>query len=64
MPTNKLRRQAHRFLRLALKAHDKGRLASAHTHSLKAAKYLEDAIAVEELRQLTSLSQTKKPAKK
>jgi hypothetical protein len=31
---------------------------------LKAAKYLEDAVAIEELRQLTSLSQTKKPAKK
>jgi hypothetical protein len=64
MPTNKLRHQAHRFLQLALKAQDKGRLASAHTLTLKAAKYLEDAVAVEELRQRTSLSQTKKSAKK
>jgi len=64
MPTNKLRRQAHRFLQLALKAHDKGRLASAHTLTLKAAKYLKDAVAVEELHQLTSSSQTKNPVKK
>ena len=64
MPTNKLRCQAHRFLQLALKAHDEGRLANAHTLTLKAAKYLEDAVAVEELRQATSLAQSKKPAKK
>jgi hypothetical protein len=31
---------------------------------LKAAKFLEDAVAVEELRQRTSLGQTKKSAKK
>jgi hypothetical protein len=58
MPTNKLRRQGHRFLRLALKAQDEGRLVNAHTLTLKAAKYLEDAVAVEELRQNTSLAQT------
>jgi hypothetical protein len=64
MPTNKLRRQGDRFLRLALKAHDEGRLANAHTLTLKAAKYSEDAVAVEELYQNTSLVRTKKPAKK
>jgi hypothetical protein len=64
MPTNKLRRQAHRFLQLALKAHDEGRLANAHTFTLKAAKYLDDAVAVQELRQQTSFLETKKRAKK
>jgi hypothetical protein len=64
MPTNKLRCLAHQFLQQALKAHDEGRLADAHTHTLKAAKYLEDAAAVEELRQQTSSAQTKKPVKK
>ena len=64
MPTNKLRRQSHRFLQLALKAHDKGRFASAHTLTLKAAKYLQDAVAVEELRQVTAPPQTKKLTKK
>jgi hypothetical protein len=55
MPSNTLRHQAEQFLRLARQAHDEGRLADAHTLTLKAAEFLEDAVSLEEMRQRHSL---------
>ncbi len=50
MPTNQLRYQAEELLRLARKAHDKGRLNDARALTLQAAGRLEDAVSLEELR--------------
>jgi hypothetical protein len=56
MPTNKLRRHARELLSLALKAHDDGNIADACSLTLRAAKFLEAAISVEELRATTPRS--------
>ncbi len=50
MPTNKLRRHARELLSLALKAHDDGRAADAHSLTLRAAEFLEDAKSIGEVR--------------
>ena len=49
MPT-KLRIEAERYLTLALKAQSEGQGADAHELTQKAADFLEEAIALEELR--------------
>jgi hypothetical protein len=62
MPLNKLRRQAEQFLRLAREAHDEGRSADAHAHTLKVTEYLEGAVSLEELRQRLSPKAARKKA--
>jgi hypothetical protein len=56
MPTNELRSHARELLSLALKAHDDGHLAEAHSLTVRAADFLEDAISIEKLRAATSRS--------
>ena len=50
MPTNKLRTEATRLLTRALKLHEAGRNREAHALTIRAANFLEDAVAVEGFR--------------
>jgi len=59
MPTNELRSHAKELLSLALKAHDDGDLAEAHSLTVRAADFLEGAISIEKLRAATSRSSAK-----
>jgi hypothetical protein len=50
-----LRAQAAHFLTLAIAAQDNGRLGDAHSLTLKAIEFLEDAISLEELQRRFTL---------
>jgi hypothetical protein len=61
MPT-KLRIEAERYLTLALKAQSEEQAADAHALTRKAADFLEEAIALEELRRKLPAQSTFKEA--